>query len=55
MAKKYRDKDYVKEELNLTDKQLTRAEKKAKERHIITILVGKMYTGEESIVDFPLQ
>ena len=24
MAKKYQDKDYVKEELNLTDKQLTK-------------------------------
>ena len=51
MAKKYRDKDYVKEELNLTDKQLTRAEKKAKERHIFEnwIFVRNALNGQTTI------
>ncbi len=51
MAKKYQDKDYVKEELNLTDKQLIRAEKKARERHIFEdwIYVRNASNGQTSI------
>ena len=33
MAKRYQDKEYAKQLLNITEKQLYRAERKAKERH----------------------
>lgn len=51
MAKKYQDKEYVKEVLNLTEKQLSRAEKKAKERHILEdwIFVRNAPNGQTTV------
>ncbi len=51
MAKKYQDKEYVKKILNLNEKQLSRAEKKAKERHILEdwIFVRNAPNGQTTI------